>query len=214
MRPMIVVVAVAAAALLAASCTPPGGKAIERSGEVTRGTAPLTLLGPALKVGDRAPDFRLTRNDMTEARLADFAGRTILLSCVPSLDTKVCDLETRRFNESAADLPGVTVLTVSMDLPFAQARWCAAHDIKNVVTLSDFKTHDFGLAYGVLIKEMGLLTRTIFVIAPDGRVTYIQRVGDITQEPDYAAALAAARAAARPGPSKQTTSKIALAAAF
>jgi thioredoxin-dependent peroxiredoxin len=163
------------------------------AGIVTRGGTPLTLIGPQLKVGQAAPDFRLTRNDMTEARLADFAGKTVLLSCVPSLDTKVCDLETRRFNELAADLPGVTVLTVSMDLPFAQARWCGAHDIKNVITLSDYKTHDFGKAYGVLIKEMGLEARTIFVIGPDGKIKYIQRVPDITHEPDYDAALAAAR---------------------
>ena len=134
---------------------------------------------------------------MTTARLSDFAGKTVLLSCVPSLDTKVCDLETRRFNEEAAGLPGVTVLTVSMDLPFAQARWCGAHDIKNVTTLSDYKTHDFALAYGVLIREMGLLARTVFVIAPDGKITYIERVADITHEPDYDSALKAARAGAR-----------------
>jgi thioredoxin-dependent peroxiredoxin len=193
MRLAIAIAAAAALSLLTVSCAATGGKVVERSGAAMRGSTPLTLLGPELRVGDAAPDFRLIRNDMTEARLADFAGRTILLSCVPSLDTKVCDLETRHFNEAAADLPGVTVLTVSMDLPFAQARWCAAHDIKNVVTLSDYKTHDFGRAYGVLIKEMGLLSRIIFVIAPDGRITYIQRVHDITQEPDYAAALSAAR---------------------
>ena len=170
---------------------------VERTGVVTRGGTPLTLIGPELKVGQAAPDFRITSNDMTEARLADFAGKTILLSCVPSLDTKVCDLETRRFNEAAADLKGVTVLTVSMDLPFAQARWCGAHDIKNVITLSDYKAHAFGKAYGVLMKEMGLLARTIFVIGPDGRIKYIQRVPDITHEPDYEAALAAARAAVK-----------------
>jgi thioredoxin-dependent peroxiredoxin len=182
------------APILAASCAP---TALERQGVVTRAGAPLTLVGPELNVGDAAPDFALTRNDMTSARLADFAGKTVLLSCVPSLDTKVCDLETRRFNEEAANLPGVTVLTVSMDLPFAQARWCGAHDIKNVITLSDYKTHDFGVAYGVLIREMGLLARTVFVIGRDGRIAYIQRVPDITHEPDYAAALAAARAAAK-----------------
>ena len=142
---------------------------------VTRGGTALTLLGPELKPGDAAPDFALTRNDMTKARLVDFAGQTVLLSCVPSLDTKVCDIETRRFNEEAANLKGVTVLTVSMDLPFAQARWCGAHDIKNVITLSDYKTHDFGKAYGVLIQEMGLLARTIFVIGSDGKIKYVQR---------------------------------------
>ena len=200
MRALILAAAAATLSITAASCTATGGAAagIERPGAAMRGAAPLTLLGPELKVGDPAPDFRLTRNDMTEARLADFAGKTVLLSCVPSLDTKVCDLETRRFNEEASkNLPDVTVLTVSMDLPFAQARWCAAHDIASVITLSDYKTHDFGRAYGVLIKEMGLLARTIFVIGTDGRIRYIQRVHDITQEPDYAAALSAARAAAK-----------------
>ncbi len=183
-------------AALAASCTPmmrEPAAPLERPGAVTRAGAPLTLVGPELKVGDTAPDFALTRNDMTTARLSDFAGKTILLSCVPSLDTKVCDLETRRFNEEAAGLPGVTVLTVSMDLPFAQARWCGAHDIKNVTTLSDYKTHDFALAYGVMIREMGLMARTVFVIGPDRKITYIERVADITHEPDYAAALRAAR---------------------
>ena len=206
MRALVVAAAAATLSIAAASCTATGGGAAartERPGAAMRGAVPLTLLGPELKVGDAAPDFLLTRNDMTEARLSDFAGKTVLLSCVPSLDTKVCDLETRRFNEEAAkNLPGVTVLTVSMDLPFAQARWCAAHDIASVLTLSDYKTHQFGRAYGVLIKEMGLLARTIFVIGPDGRIRYIQRVHDITQEPDYAAALSAARTAAMAGPAK------------
>ena len=168
----------------------------ERTGVVTHGGRPLTLLGPELKVGDKAPDVILTRGDLTDVHMSDFAGKVLLVSAVPSLDTKVCDLETRRFNEAAAKLPGVTILTVSMDLPFAQARWCGAHDIKNVTTLSDYKTQDFGRAYGVLIKETRLLARTIFVIGNSGRIVYIQRVADITREPDYDAALASAEAAA------------------
>jgi thioredoxin-dependent peroxiredoxin len=173
----------------------PGLGLTERTGEVTRGGLPLTLLGPELKVGDMAPDFLLTRNDMTDAHLKDFAGKALLVAAVPSLDTNVCDLETRRFNEEAAGLPGVTVLTVSMDLPFAQGRWCGAHDIKNVITLSDYKTQDFGKSYGVLIKESHLLARTIFVINKAGRIVYIERVPDLAHEPDYEAALASAQAA-------------------
>jgi thioredoxin-dependent peroxiredoxin len=167
----------------------------ERTGEVTRAGQPLTLVGPRLKVGDRAPDAVLTANDMKEVRLASYFGRVLLVSAVPSLDTKVCDLETRRFNEMAAGIPNVTILTISMDLPFAQARWCGAHDVKNVTTLSDFRAQAFGRTYGVLIKEMGLEARTIFVIGRDGRIAYVQRVADITHEPDYDAALAAAKAA-------------------
>ena len=200
---MLLAVAVGLSAAMAASCTterrasPEGTPQVfeERPGAVTRAGKPLTLIGPELRAGDAAPDFTLARNDLSEASLADFAGKTLLVSCVPSLDTKVCDLETRRFNEEAAKVPGVTILTVSMDLPFAQARWCGAHDIKNVTTLSDYKTHAFGKAYGVRIKENGLLARTIFVIGPEGKIRYVQRVADITHEPDYDAALAAARAA-------------------
>jgi thiol peroxidase len=192
------------AALLPAACAQNGGGArnlfpeigpLERHDVVTRAGQPLTLLGPELKVGDKAPDVLLTRNDMTDVHLGDFAGKAILLSAVPSLDTAVCDLETRRFNEEAAKLTGVVVLTVSMDLPFAQARWCGAHDIKNLITLSDYKTQDFGKAYGVLIKESRLLARTVFVIGKDGRIVYIQRVADLTRQPDYDAALASAQAA-------------------
>jgi len=167
----------------------------ERRGIITRANVPLTLLGPQLEVGDKAPDFSLLRTDMSDARPDDFAGKTLLLVTVPSLDTKVCDIEARRFNEEAAALRGVSVLVVSMDLPFAQARWCGAHGIKNLATLSDYRTHTFGRMYGVLIKEMQLLARTIFVIGPDGRIRYIQIVRDISNEPDYAAALKAARAA-------------------
>ena len=165
----------------------------ERRGVITRANVPLTLIGPELEVGDKAPDFSLLRTDMSEARPDDFAGKTLLLVTVPSLDTKVCDIEGRRFNEEATLLHGVAVLVVSVDLPFAQARWCGARGIKNLTTLSDYRTHTFGRMYGVLIKEMQLLARTIFVIGPDGRIRYIQIVRDITSEPDYAAALKAAR---------------------
>jgi thiol peroxidase len=191
------------AAVLPAACTQNGGARslfpeigpVERPDVVTRAGQPLTLLGPELKVGDKAPDVLLTRVDMTDVHLGDFAGKALLVSAVPSLDTPVCDLETRRFNEEAAKLPGVTVLTVSTDLPFAQARWCGAHDIKNLTTLSDYKMQDFGKAYGVLIKESRLLARTIFVINKAGKIVYIERVADITHEPDYEAALASAQAA-------------------
>jgi thiol peroxidase len=179
----------------AATLGPAAPAAPERTGVITRAGKPLTLIGPELKVGDPAPDFALLRTDMTEARLADFAGKTLIVATVPSLDTPVCSVETERFNREAAAVAGVTILVVSRDLPFAQARWCGAHDVKNVVTLSDFRTGDFGRAWGVLVKENSLLARTVFVVDAGGRLRYVQRVADITHEPDYDAALAAAREA-------------------
>ncbi len=164
-----------------------------RKGEIAFQGNPLTLAGPKLKAGDPAPDFVLLRNDLSEARLADFRGKTVLLSVVPSLDTPVCDLQTRRFNEEAGKLKNTVVLTVSMDLPFAQQRWCGAAGVKNVLTLSDHREAKFGLAYGVLIQELRLLARAIFVIVPDGKIKYMQLVPEISTLPDFDAALAAAR---------------------
>ena len=168
----------------------------EREGAVTFQGNPLTLIGDALKVGDAAPDVTLIGNDLSEVALASYRGKVVAMASVPSLDTPVCDTQTRRFNEEAAGLAGdVQVLTVSMDLPFAQARWCGAAGIDRVTTLSDHRDVAFGTAYGVLIKELRLLARAVFVVDRDGVIRYIQVVPEIADEPDYTAALDAVRAA-------------------
>ena len=169
----------------------------ERLGEVTlRGNA-VTLLGEPVSVGDTAPDFVAVKQDMAEAKLSDFAGKTVVLSVVPSVDTKVCAIQTRSFNEKAASLgEDVVILTMSMDLPMAQKRFCAAEGIDQVITLSDYRYWDFGKKYGQRIKESGLLARAIYVIGPDGKVVYKQIVPELTNEPDYDAALKAASQAA------------------
>jgi thioredoxin-dependent peroxiredoxin len=155
---------------------------------------PVTLVGPELKVGDAAPDFSVVDNTLAPVNLASYGGKIRIFSAVPSLDTPVCDTETRRFNLEAADLPGdVAVLTVSLDLPFAQKRWCGAAGIDRIVTLSDYRDRSFGLAYGVLIDELKLLSRSIFVVDRGGIIRYIQHVPEVTQEPDYEAVLAAVR---------------------
>jgi thiol peroxidase len=169
----------------------------ERTGIVTIHGNPLTLLGPELKPGDKAPDFTLTDNELGPKTLADFAGRVLILSAVPSLDTPTCDLETRRFNTEAAGLGAdIKILTVSMDLPFAQKRWCGAAGAEAVVTLSDYKTAGFGEAYGVLIKELHLLARAVFVVDRAGVIKHVEIVKELASEPDYAAILSAARALA------------------
>lgn len=179
---------------MALSVKPAESPARQRSGVVTFKGSPLTLLGPELKVGDAAPEFTVADNDLRDAHLSDFAGRVIVLSSVPSLDTPVCDRETRRFNEEAGRLGDtVLVLTISMDLPFAQKRWCGAAGVERVKTLSDYKTASFGLEYGVLIKELHLDARAVFVIDQRGKIAYIQRVREIAEEPDYADVLAAVR---------------------
>ena len=166
----------------------------ERSGIITFKGNPFTLLGPALKVGDKAPDFTVVDNGLAPVSLASSAGRIRIISAVPSLDTPVCDTETRRFNQEAAGLPGdVVVLTISLDLPFAQKRWCGAAGIDKVTTLSDYRERSFGQNYGVLIKELLLLTRAIFVVDGQGVIRYIQIVPEVTSEPDYAAVIAAAK---------------------
>ncbi|OFW16380.1 MAG: lipid hydroperoxide peroxidase [Acidobacteria bacterium RIFCSPLOWO2_02_FULL_59_13] len=164
----------------------------ERKGAVTLRGNPMTLVGPELKVGDKAPDFKLVGNDMKPVTLADTSGKVRIIACVPSLDTPVCDTETRRFNEEAGKLPGVDILTVSMDLPFAQSRWCGAAGVKNVRTLSDYQERSFGPAYGVLIKELQLEARAVFVVAQDNTIRYVQYVKEVGEPPDYEAALTAA----------------------
>ncbi len=166
----------------------------ERTGVVTAHGNPITLLGPQLKVGDRAPDFTVVDEAFRPVRLADFKGKTVLISAVPSLDTGVCSLQTKRFNDEAEKLPpGVAVLTISEDLPFAQTRFCGVESIKNLRVLSDSVHRDFGLRYGVLIKETALLARSIWVIGPDGRIRYCEIVPELTHHPDYDRALAAVR---------------------
>jgi thiol peroxidase len=155
---------------------------------------PVTLVGPELKVGDAAPDFSVVDNSLAAVNLATYRGKIKIITAVPSLDTPVCDTETRHFNQEAAGLPeDVVVLTISVDLPFAQKRWCGAAGIHRVVTLSDYRDRSFGLTYGVLIDELKLLSRSIFVLDRNDTVRYIQHVPEITKEPDYGAVLAAAR---------------------
>lgn len=166
----------------------------ERSGIITFKGNPFTLLGPELKVGDKAPDFAVVDNGLSPVSLANSAGKIRIISSVPSLDTPVCDTETRRFNQEAASLPGdVVVLTISLDLPFAQKRWCGAAGVNKVTTLSDYRERSFGQNYGVLIKELLLLTRAIFVVDAQGVIRYIQIVPEVTSEPDYAAVIAAVK---------------------
>jgi len=166
----------------------------ERTGIITFKGNPMTLLGPELKVGDKAPDFQVVDNGLQPVTLASSAGKIRIISSVPSLDTPVCDTETRRFNQEAAALPdSIVVLTVSLDLPFAQKRWCGAAGIEKVTTLSDYRERSFGNAYGVVIKELLLLGRAIFVVDANDTIRYIQIVPEVTSEPDYAAVIAAAK---------------------
>jgi len=164
----------------------------ERTGLVTFQGNPLTLVGTEAKVGDAAPDFQVLDGSLNPVTLADSQGKVRVLVSVPSLDTPVCDIEARTFNERAAALgDGVAVLVISMDLPFAQGRWCGAHGIENVTTLSDHRDASFGGAYGVLIAELRLLARAIFVVDAEGTIRYIQLVNEVTEEPDYDAVLEA-----------------------
>jgi len=166
----------------------------ERSGAVTMGGNPLTLTGTEVKAGDPAPDVEVIGNDLNPVKLSSYRGKVCVISVVPSLDTPVCDMQTRKFNETAGNLgDNVAILTISMDLPFAQARWCGAAGVDKVVTLSDYRDASFGEAYGVLIKEVRLLARSIFVVDQGGTVQYFQLVSEIGEEPDYDAALEAVK---------------------
>ncbi|MBN1124550.1 MAG: thiol peroxidase [Sedimentisphaerales bacterium] len=170
-------------------------KAVERSGVVTFKGGPLTLIGPDIKVGRKAPDFTVLANDLSPVTLSSSAGKVRIFSIVPSLDTPVCDTQTRTFNEQAAALgEDIVILTISMDLPFAQARWCGAAGVDKVQTLSDHRDASFGKAYGLLIKELRLLARAVLVVDKAGTVQYVQIVPEVTTEPDYQAAIKAAKA--------------------
>lgn len=166
----------------------------ERTGVATLKGNPITLIGPELKAGDKAPDFNLNKSLTDEVSLADYKGKVKLISVVPSIDTGVCDAQTRRFNEEAASLgDNVVVLTVSVDLPFAQARWCGAAGVDKVEMLSDYKSRSFGQSYGVLIKELALDMRAIFVLDQNDTIQYVEYLAEMTEHPNYEAAIAAVK---------------------
>lgn len=164
-----------------------------RKGAVTFKGNPMTLVGPEVKPGIKAPDFEVLATDMSTVTLSSFKGKPVLISVTPSLDTPVCDQQAKRFNEAAAALPSVTVLNISMDLPFAQRRWCGASSVDRITTLSDHRDASFGTAYGTLIQELRLLARAIFVVDGAGTVRYAEYVSEVTSHPNYDAALAAVR---------------------
>jgi thiol peroxidase len=168
---------------------------IERQGAVTFKGNPVTLVGPEIKVGDKAPNFTVLANDLSPITLEDSKGSVRIISVVPSLDTGVCDLQTRRFNEEASKLDGVKMLTISVDLPFAQKRWCGAAGVENLQTLSDHRDLSFGTAYGVAIKELRLLARAVFVIDQNDQVIYVEYVPEVTNHPNYEAPILAAKKA-------------------
>lgn len=167
-----------------------------REGIITMKGDPLTLVGPELSAGEPAPEFTVVNQELEDVSLSDMDGKVLILASVPSVDTSVCATETRTFNEKAAGLSDdIEILTISMDLPFALDRFCSAEGIDQVTSLSDHRDADFGKAYGVLIEELRLLARAIFVIDRDGNLAYKEIVSEVTDEPDYEAALNAAREA-------------------
>ena len=158
----------------------------ERTGAITLKGNPLTLVGNEVKVGLKAPDFQVLDNDLKPVTLANHRGKIVVISVVPSLDTPVCDAQTRRFNVEAGKLgQDVVILTISMDLPFAQKRWCGAAGVDKVHTLSDHRDASFGTAYGMFIKELRLLARGVLIIDREGVIRYVQLVKEVGQEPDY-----------------------------
>lgn len=169
---------------------------LERPRAVTLKGNPLTLVGPELKSGDKAPEFIAVTRDLKPFSLADTEGKVRIFSVVPSLDTPVCDTQTRRFNKEATELPGVKIYTVSMDLPFAQSRWCAAAGVDHLVMLSDHRDGSFGHSWGTLIKELRLESRALFVVDDQGVIRHAQYVPEVAEHPDYDSALAVARSLA------------------
>ena len=168
---------------------------MERPGATTLRGNPLTLIGPELHPGDDAPDFQLVDNSLKPVSLKDTGSQVRIISVVPSLDTPVCDAQTKRFNEESAKLNGVEIFTVSMDLPFAQKRWCGAFGVDNVKMLSDHKEGSFGSNYGTLIKELRIESRAIFVLDSHNKIRHAEYVKEVADHPDYEAALEAARGA-------------------
>lgn len=165
----------------------------KRSNIVTMKNNPMTLMGPEIKVGDKAPDFTVLTGDLTPYTLKDAGDKIKIISVVPSLDTGVCELQTIRFNEEASSLEDVIILTISVDLPFAQRRFCTANNIDKVITLSDHKDLSFGLNYGFVMEEVRLLSRGIIVLDRDNVVRYIEYVKEVTNHPDYDKALESVR---------------------
>jgi thiol peroxidase len=168
---------------------------MERPGATTMKGNPKTLVGPELKVGDAAPDFALVDGSLKTVTLKDTGNQVRIISVIPSLDTPVCDAQTKRFNEEAAKMPGVDIITVSMDLPFAQKRWCGAFGVDKVKMLSDHKDASFGTNYGTLIKDLRIESRAIFVLDADNQIRHAEYVKEVADFPNYETALAAARSA-------------------
>jgi thioredoxin-dependent peroxiredoxin len=166
---------------------------MERPEATTLQGKPMTLVGPELKVGDTAPDFTTTSSSMKPVTLADTGHAVRIFSVLPSLDTPVCDAQTKRFNEEIVKMPGVEVYTISADLPFAMKRWCGAFGVDNVKMLSDYKDASFGESYGTLIKDLRILSRAIFVVDKDNKITHAEYVKEVADHPDYEAALSAAK---------------------
>ncbi len=161
-------------------------KQTERKNAVMFKGNPLTLLGAELKTGMKAPDFEVLANNLSPVKLADYQNKIKVISVIPSIDTPVCDAQTRKFNEAAASFStDIVVLTISMDLPFAQARWCGTAGIDKVITLSDHKNASFGLNYGTLISELRLLSRSIFIVDKENIIRYVEYVPEVTSHPDY-----------------------------
>jgi thioredoxin-dependent peroxiredoxin len=169
---------------------------MERAGATTLRGNPLTVVGPELKPGDKAPDFKAVDDSLKALDLAGTGNGVRIFSVVPSLDTPVCDAQTRRFNEEAGKLPDVKIYTFSMDLPFAQKRWCGAFGVDHVKMVSDHRDGSFGQAYGTLIKDLRILSRAIFVVDKNNVIRYVEYVKEVGEHPRYEAALAAARTAA------------------
>jgi thioredoxin-dependent peroxiredoxin len=169
---------------------------MEREGATTMRGNPMTLVGPELKAGDAAPDFTATDSSMKTVKLSDTGNNVRIFSVVPSLDTPVCDAQTKRFNEEVVNLPGVDVFTISADLPFAQKRWCGAFAVDKVKMLSDHKDASFGEHYGTLIKDLRILSRAIFVLDKDNTIRHAEYVKEVADHPNYEAALDTAKTVA------------------
>src|SRR5215472_13294715 len=168
---------------------------MERQGATTLRGNPMTVIGPELKTGDKAPNFQAIDDSLKPVDLASTGNGVRIFSVVPSLDTPVCDAQTKRFNEEAGKLPDLKIYTFSMDLPFAQKRWCGAFGVDNVKMVSDHRDGSFGQAYGTLIKDLRIMSRAIFVVDPQNQIRYVEYVKEMAEHPDYDAALAAAKAA-------------------
>src|SRR5580693_7275168 len=172
------------------------GESMERPAATTMRGKPLTLIGPELKAGDKAPDFDVVSDGLQPVNLEKTGSAVRIFSVVPSLDTPVCDAQTKRFNEEAAKLPDLSIITVSMDLPFAQKRWCNDFQVDHVKMISDHRTGSFGEHYGTLIKELRIESRAIFVVDHDNKVVHAEYVKEVADHPNYEAALTAAKSAA------------------